>query len=388
MKNIDDRSPERSRSEVSVRPPPPPPPQPLASSNICKRNMTDQWIQRSQSLLPTATKDSWDRMFDEGYGCNVMIHTDGNGLLYAHANVLEASSDVIKGMIKQAKRKGHWRSISIRGVPREAVQIFIRFLYSSRYEKEDMEDFAMHLLVLSHVYVVPHLKKLCEWHYEKGLLAKDNVIDVFQLALLCDTPRLGFLCHRIILKNLEEVSTSEGWQAMKESHPRLEKELSRSVAYEQNRQKQRIRKQKERKIYTQLYETMEAFVHICREGCRTIGPKNKDINEGKEQCCGYSAACKGLEMLLRHFAGCKLRVVPGGCSHCKRMWQLLELHSRLCVDSEQCKVPLCGNFKERMKKQSKKDERRWKLLVKNVLSAKRIGGSPFFLQTTEVVFMI
>lgn len=97
-----------------------------------------------------------------------------------------------------------------------------------------MEDFAMHLLVLSHVYVVPHLKRVCESQFENSLLNKENVIDIFQLALLCDAPRLGLLCHRMILKNFEEVSTSEGWQAMKESHPRLQKELSRSVAYELN----------------------------------------------------------------------------------------------------------------------------------------------------------
>lgn len=97
-----------------------------------------------------------------------------------------------------------------------------------------MEDFGMHLLVLSHVYVVPHMKRLCESQFENVLLNKENVIDVFQLALLCDAPRLGLICHRMILKSFEEVSTSQGWQAMKLSHPGLQKELLRSVAYELN----------------------------------------------------------------------------------------------------------------------------------------------------------
>lgn len=83
---------------------------------------------------------------------------------------------------------------------------------------------------------------------------------------------------------------------------------------------------------------MEALVHICRDGCQTIGPHDKDFRDNQAPC-NYSA-CKGLEMIVRHFASCKLRV-PGGCIHCKRMWQLLELHSRLCVDSEACRVPLC-----------------------------------------------
>ena len=83
---------------------------------------------------------------------------------------------------------------------------------------------------------------------------------------------------------------------------------------------------------------MEALVHICRDGCRTIGPHDKDLDENQGPC--NFPACKGLESLVRHFAACKTRV-PGGCVHCKRMWQLLELHSRMCSEPDICKVPLC-----------------------------------------------
>ena len=98
-----------------------------------------------------------------------------------------------------------------------------------------MEEFALHLLVLSHVYVVPRLKHECERSLERaGALTTDNVIDVFQLALLCDAPRLGFICHRMILKNLKSVAATEGWAAMKESHPVLEKRILQSAVDEAN----------------------------------------------------------------------------------------------------------------------------------------------------------
>ncbi|KAJ4870127.1 BTB/POZ and TAZ domain-containing protein 5 [Raphanus sativus] len=372
MENIDVISPENA----SGPPSPPPPPPPVKSNSGSKKST----VQKCDRFASKATRDAWDRMFDEAHGADVLIHTDDSGLIYAHSNVIGMASDVIRGMMKQDKRNSRRKSISILGVPHDAVRVFIRFLYSSCYEKQDMEDFAMHLFVLSHVYVVPHLKRVCESHFENTLLDKENVIDVFQLALLCDAPRLGLLCHRMILKSFEEVSTSQGWIAMKQSHPSLHKELLRSVSYELNSLKQRSRKQKEIQTYTQLYDAMEAFVHICRDGCREIGPTKI---ETPHVSCGFQA-CNGLEMLLKHLAVCKLRSIPGGCSRCKRMWQLLELHSRICVDSEQCKVPLCSSFKERMKKQNRKDEKRWKLLVKNVLSTKRIGGSPFFLQAIDV----
>lgn len=102
-----------------------------------------------------------------------------------------------------------------------------------------------------------------------------------------------------------------------------------------------MRKKEERKVYLQLYEAMEALIHICRDGCRTIGPCDKMLPRGggTQAACEFPA-CKGLEALVRHFSICKVRV-PGGCMQCKRMWQLLELHSRMCLEPDACKVPLC-----------------------------------------------
>lgn len=330
---------------------------------------------RGSSCVSTATRDLWEHLFDEGYRANVLIDTDNGGIIYAHASILGVASPVLKNLLKQSKKRGRRRSISIHGVPHDAVQVFIRFLYSSRYEAEEMEKHVLHLLVLSHAYVVPHLKRVCEWQLEQGLLTIENVIDTFQLALLCDAPRLSLICHRLMLKNFKAVSATEGWKIMKDSHPMLEKEILLSAVEAENRQKDRTRKSNERKVYLQLYEAMEALVHICRDGCRTIGPHDKVLKEDQGPC--HYTACKALELLVRHFAGCKLRV-PGGCIHCKRMWQLLELHSHLCADSDVCRVPLCRNFKLRRRKIQKKDDIKWRILVKKVLRTKSISGAPFF----------
>ncbi|XP_061338937.1 BTB/POZ and TAZ domain-containing protein 4 [Gastrolobium bilobum] len=355
---------------------PPPLPRSAATVYPCKRLVTNYSAPSGHSsYVFSATRDLWERLFYEGYKADVRINTVNGGIVYAHSNILAMASPVMRGMLEQANRHHHrWRSISIFGVPHDAVRVFIRFLYSSCFEKEEMEEFILHLLVLSHVFVVPHLKRECERKLELGLLTTDNVVDVFQLALLCDAPRLSLICHRMILKNFKAVSESEGWKTMKQSHPVLEKEVLESVIEEENSKNERIRKINERKIYLQLYEAMEALVHICRDGCRTIGPYDKDFKAN--QPCRY-VACKGLELLVRHFAGCKLRV-PGGCVLCKRMWQLLELHSRLCADPDNCRVPLCGNFKQRISKQSKKEEIRWKILVEKILRTRGTGIAPCF----------
>ncbi|XP_077233632.1 BTB/POZ and TAZ domain-containing protein 4-like [Tasmannia lanceolata] len=326
---------------------------------------------RGDTYIPTATRDLWDRLFREGYKADVHIITDGGDAIPAHTSILGMSSPVMKNMLEKSKGRNSKRSISIRGVPNQAVRVFIRFIYSSCYEQNEMNKFILHLLVLSHVFVIPSLKQECVQQLEKGLITKENVIDIFQLAQLCDTPRLCLICHRLILKSFKIVSASEGWKVMKESNPKLEKELLESVVEADSRKQEKMKKMEERKIYVQLYEAMEALVHICRDGCRTIRPHDKMLKRN-EAPCNFSA-CKGLESLIRHFAGCKTRV-PGGCLHCKRMWQLLELHSRLCNQPDVCRVSLCRNFKEKMPHQNKKDEVKWKLLVSKVLSAKKIVG--------------
>jgi hypothetical protein len=43
---------------------------------------------RGYCCASTATKDLWERLFDEGYRADVSINTDNGGIIYAHANIL------------------------------------------------------------------------------------------------------------------------------------------------------------------------------------------------------------------------------------------------------------------------------------------------------------
>lgn len=325
------------------------------------------------SFVPKETKNTWDRLFKEGYGVDVCILTEDESMIPAHSSVLSMASPVLGNLLQQSKVKNGMRYIKIPGVPSEAVYIFVRFLYSSCYEEEEMKKFVLHLLVLSHSYSVPSLKRICANLLEQGWLTTENVIDVLQLARNCDVPRLSFICARMVVKDFKTVSSTEGWKIMRRANPALEQELIELVVEADSRKEERLKKTEEKKVYLQLHEAMEALVHICREGCRTIGPRDKTL-KGSQVACGYPA-CKGLESLVRHFSICKTRV-PGGCVHCKRMWQLLELHSRMCDEPDSCKVPLCRHFKERVQLQSKKDDAKWKLLVIKVIAAKNALG-PF-----------
>ncbi|PKI50365.1 hypothetical protein CRG98_029245 [Punica granatum] len=236
-----------------------------------------------------------------------------------------------------------------------------------------MEKFGIHLLALSHVYSVPQLKRRCT----EGLgqrLTVENVVDVLQLARLCDAPDLYLKCMKLVYGNIKTVENTEGWKFMSYHDPWLELEILQFIDEKELRKKTTRRYREEQRLYLELSEAMECLEHIFTEGCTTVGPHDMEIttmNMKKEPCTKF-AICRGLQLLIRHFAGCKDRV-NGGCSRCKRMWQLLRLHSSICDKPDSCRVPLCRQSKLRSQqvKKKKREDTRWKLLVKKVMAAKR-----------------
>ncbi|XP_020395528.1 BTB/POZ and TAZ domain-containing protein 3 [Zea mays] len=128
-----------------------------------------------------------------------------------------------------------------------------------------MKEHALHLLVLSHVFSVPSLKTVCVDQLERGFLAPDNVVDMLQLARLCDAPRLALACVRMVIEDFKTISLTDGWKVMRRANPSMEQELLESLVEADTRRQERAKKMEETKVYLQLYEAMEVLVHICRE---------------------------------------------------------------------------------------------------------------------------
>uniref|UniRef100_A0ACD5X7X4 Uncharacterized protein n=1 Tax=Avena sativa TaxID=4498 RepID=A0ACD5X7X4_AVESA len=312
-------------------------------------------------------EDYWNKLFLEGYQADVHVSTDDGTMILSHSCILGIRSPVLRTMLEEARVQHGFRHILISGVPSQAVHVFIRYLYSSCFQQDEMKKYAVHLLVLSHVFSVQSLKIVCTDQLERFFLASDNVVDMLQLARLCDASRLSLICTRMIIGDFKTISLTEGWKVMRQVNPSLEQELLESLVEVDTRRQERAKRMEEKKVYLQLQEAMEALVHICRDGCRTIGPWDQKL-KGSQAVCKFPA-CKGVELLVRHFSACKLRV-PGGCANCKRMWQLLELHSRMCSTPETCRVPLCRHFKMKMQHLSKKEKIKWDLLACKVLEGK------------------
>ncbi|GAV62549.1 BTB domain-containing protein/zf-TAZ domain-containing protein [Cephalotus follicularis] len=308
---------------------------------------------------------------------DLQILTSSGLRIPAHSGILASVSAVLENIIdRPRKHRSSEKVIPILGVPTDAVLAFIGFLYSSRLcTEEEMEKYGIHLLVLSHVYLVPQLKQRCVKGVGQGLTI-ENVVDVLQLARLCDAPDLYLRCMKLISNHFKSVETTEGWKFLQNHDPWLELHILQFIDEAESRKKRRKRFREEQSLYMQLSEAMECLEHICSQGCTSVGPYDVEPMIHKEPCKKFST-CQGIQLLIKHFATCNKRVNQGGCLRCKRMWQLLRLHASICDQPDSCRVPLCRQFKLKMqleKKGNDANHARWRLLARKVVSAKAISS--------------
>ncbi|KAG6584117.1 BTB/POZ and TAZ domain-containing protein 1-like [Cucurbita moschata] len=307
---------------------------------------------------------------------DVQILASGGLRIPAHSGILASISPVLEQLIdRPRKKRSAMKVISIVGVPSDAVVSFVRFLYSSRCTVEHLEKHGIHLLALSHVYMVPQLKAMCTKDLAQRLTI-ESVVDVLQLARLCNASDLYLKCMKFVADHFKFVEKTEGWQFIQDHDPWLELDILKFIDDTESRKQRNRRIRKERKLYLELHEAMECLEHICSEGCTIVGPYNVEPKKERGPCSHYST-CHGLQLLIKHFATCKKRTNGLGCGRCKRMWQLLKLHSSICDHSECCKVPLCRKFKQRSSPDDgnkRKDDAQWKMLVRKVVSAKAMSS--------------
>ncbi|CAN8264554.1 unnamed protein product [Cochlearia groenlandica] len=335
----------------------------------------------------TATRNDDVSQIADKISYDVEIVTSNLRRIPAHSSVLASASPVLMNIVeKPRKRHGGSsnRVIKILGVPCDAVSVFVRFLYSRSITEKEMEKYGIHLLALSHVYMVTKLKQRCTKDLAERVTV-ETVVDILQLARLCDAPDLTLKCLRVIHSKFKITEQTEGWKFLQEHNPLLELNILQFIDDVESRKKRRRRHVKEHNLYMQLSEAMECIEHICTEGCTLVGPSTnsdnkKSSSEVKTGPCGAFSTCYGLQLLIRHFAICKKRVDGKGCLRCKRMIQLLRLHSSICDLSEACRVPLCRQFKKKEEKGKKMvEDTKWKVLVRRIASAKAM----FSLSTSK-----
>lgn len=241
---------------------------------------------------PASPTDS-DNASGEPTDTYIQILTSGGRRIPAHANILASASTVLKSIIdKPRKHRSSEKTVPILGVPCDAVEVFVGFLYSNKCTEDDMEKFGIHLLALSHVYLVPQLKSRCS----KALIERltiENVVDVLQLARLCDAPDLYLKCVKLVSNSFKAVEKTEGWKFLQTNDPFLELEILQVIDESESLRKRSRKRRKEQNLYIQLSEAMDCLEHICTEGCISVGPCNKEPTKSMYLCsnCQHVKAC-------------------------------------------------------------------------------------------------
>ncbi|KAG6573485.1 BTB/POZ and TAZ domain-containing protein 1 [Cucurbita argyrosperma subsp. argyrosperma] len=323
---------------------------------------------------PAASVKDRSSQFQELPEPDIHIVTSSGLRIPAYSTILASVSSVLENIIDESrKHRSSEKLIRILGVPSEAVVSFVQFLFTSRCSEECLREYGIHLLALSHVYLVPHLKQRCSKYLARKLTI-DSVIDILQLARLCDAPDLSLSCMKMVSRHFKAVEKSEGWKFLQEHDSWLELQILQFIDESELRKKRCRRQRKEKRMYLQLSDAIECVEHICKEGCTDVGPH--DAEPTKKPCSKFST-CRGVQLLIKHFATCKDRAHEGGCWRCKQMWQLLRLHASICNQSDACKVPLCRQFKQKMQQENRKDDAKWKVLMKKVMAAKTISSLTF-----------
>lgn len=88
------------------------------------------------------------------------------------------------------------------------------------------------------------------------------------------------------------------------------------------------------------------------------------------QC--LSSNCAKVKALFNHAVNCTVKIT-GGCAYCRRMWALLQAHSKMCIAAE-CPVPRCRELRALRRQQAarQEDQRRAayrKMLIQQQASA-------------------
>ncbi|KAK9090259.1 hypothetical protein Sjap_023436 [Stephania japonica] len=310
---------------------------------------------------------------------DVRIVTPDGLCVRAHSSVLASASAVFEKILDRLHRSrsvADDKTIPFHGVPSDAVVAFIGFCYTSKCGDEEMEKYALHLLTLSHAFAIPHLKTRCAKQLASTMTI-DNAIDVAQIARLCDASDLYIWSMIFISNNFKSVQSTDGWKFVQRHDPYLELEILQFLEQRESRDKGWRKNREAQRLFAQLSEGMACLEHICTEGCVGVGPV--DVGPAKTRgSCDKFDTCRGVQLLIRHFATCKDRVEHHGeCFRCKRMWQILRLHSSVCDRTDHsCRVPLCREFKLRMQMMGRKagGDARWKVLVRKVRSVKAMSS--------------
>ncbi|XP_068644509.1 BTB/POZ domain-containing protein At3g56230-like [Aristolochia californica] len=145
----------------------------------------------------------------------------GNGVpIPAHRALLATRSEIFQTMLDWDEFKAPSSdTISLPELSHEELQCLLQFLYSGSLSSENTEQHVYSMLVAADKYDIPFLKKLCEKRI-LGSLDASNALEVLEISEICSNKILKESAMSSIVKHMEEIVFSPGFErfALKNAH--------------------------------------------------------------------------------------------------------------------------------------------------------------------------
>ncbi|GIZ00759.1 hypothetical protein CEXT_639851 [Caerostris extrusa] len=182
-------------------------------------NICDQNFEKYESGISPDLKGDLKSMHREGTLSDTKIRTSTE-TFPAHTQILGARSPVFRTMFSTDMKERTKECVDITDFDGETVHRLLLYMYTDALEVDLQCQSACQLYAAADKYAVLSLKNKCSSFLER-IFSVSSACDILSLADLHQDEELKSSVQEYILLNPEDIFSSEEWQLLKKSNPRL-----------------------------------------------------------------------------------------------------------------------------------------------------------------------
>ncbi|XP_022993732.1 BTB/POZ domain-containing protein At3g56230 [Cucurbita maxima] len=164
------------------------------------------------------------------------IHTDielksgfaASPSVSAHRALLATRSEIFKNLLESDGCKAApMEAITLPELSHEEVESLLEFLYRGDLAEEKLEKHVYSLALAADKYDIPYLQRFCERYMLRSMNC-DNALDVLEIAEVCSCRALKENALDFIVRNMDEIVFSSGFEAFALKNPHLSVQVTRA----------------------------------------------------------------------------------------------------------------------------------------------------------------
>ena len=137
-------------------------------------------------------------------------------------------SEIFKNLLESDGCKAApMEAITLPELSHEEVESLLEFLYGGDLAEEKLEKHVYSLALAADKYDIPYLQKFCERYMLRSMNC-DNALDVLEIAEVCSCRALKENALDFIVRNMDEIVFSSGFEAFALKNPHLSVQVTRA----------------------------------------------------------------------------------------------------------------------------------------------------------------